>query len=311
MSRISVTAHLRLAAISFALATSVVLACDGRAIAQDRKLRPPAGEARALVIGIDAYQFEPPLKGAAADARDIESALRGNGVTDVSSLIDAAADRVSVMRSFNELLSRSGAGDLVILSIAGRGAQEAAHFKSSQADAAEDVLILAGFNPNTTAGSQQRILGSEFNHLIKQFALKGAQVLFIADAAYNGSLARNVDPRAAEVSYRQARPYTIAQDTLEPISTADDVSLNGNGLARATILAAGERTAAAPEVRIPGEAGLRGALSYAVARALEGAADEDHDGHVTKDELIRYVSQVTYQLSDQRQHVPVQPTSDH
>jgi hypothetical protein len=50
-------------------------------------------------------------------------------------------------------------------------------------------------------------------------------------------------------------------------------------------------------------------LSYAVARALEGAADEDHDGHVTKDELIRYVSQVTYQLSDQRQHVPMQPTS--
>ena len=183
------------------------------------------------------------------------------------------------------------------------------HFKSSQADAREDVLILAGFNPNTAAGSQQRILGSEFNHLIKQFALKGAQVLFIADAAYNGGLARNVDPRAAEVSYRQARPYTIAQDTLEPISTADDVSLNGDGLARATILAAGERTAAAPEVRIPGEAGLRGALSYAVARALEGAADEDHDGHVTKDELIRYVSQVTYQLSDQRQHVPAQPTS--
>jgi uncharacterized caspase-like protein len=309
MSRSSVTAHLRLTAISLALAASVVLAWNGRAVSQDLKLRPPAGEARALVIGIDAYQFEPPLKGAAADARDIESALRRNGVTDVSSFVDAAADRVSVMRSLNELLSRSGAGDLVILSIAGRGAQEAEHFKSSQADAREDVLILAGFNPSTAAGSQQRILGSEFNHLIKQFALKGVQVLFIADAAYNGGLARNVDPRAAEVSYRQARPYTIAQDALEPISTADDVSLNGNGLARATILAAGERTAAAPEVRIPGEAGLRGALSYAVARALEGAADEDHDGHVTKDELIRYVSQVTYQLSDQRQHVPAQPAS--
>lgn len=311
MSRSSISvmsARLQLTVISLALAASVVLAWDARAIAQDRKLRPPAGEARALVIGIDAYQFEPPLKGAVADARDIESALRRNGVMDVGSLVDAAADRASVIRSFNELLSRSGAGDLVILSIAGRGAQEAEHFKSSRADAREDVFILAGFNPKTAAGSQQRILGSEFNHLIKQFVLKGVQVLFVADAAYSGGLARNVDPRAAAVSYRQAMPYAIAQDTLVPISTAEDALLNGNELARATILSASERTAAAPEVRIPGEAGFRGALSYAVARALEGAADEDHDGHVTRDELFRYVSQVTYQLSDQRQHVPMQPT---
>jgi hypothetical protein len=288
-----------------ALAAASLSIWSAQAAAEDGKLRPPTGEARALVIGIDAYQFEPPLKGAVADARDIESALRHGGITDISGLFDAAADRASVVRSFNDLLTRSHAGDLVILSIAGRGAQEMQRFKDSQADAKEDVFILSGFNPATAAGSQQRILGSEFNHLIKQFALKGAQVLFIADAAYSGGLARNVDPRAAAVSYRQATPYALAQDTLEPISTADDISLNG--LARATILAASERTTAAPEVRIPGETGLRGALSYAVARALEGAADEDHDGHVTRDELFRYVSQVTYQLSDQRQHVPLLP----
>ena len=305
----SVSTRLRLTPIWFSLAIASLSAWNADAAAEDSKLRPPVGEARALVIGIDAYQFEPPLKGAVADARDIESALRHGGVTDINGLFNAAADRASVMRSFNDLLSRSHAGDLVILSVAGRGAQEAQHFKNSQADGKEDVFILSGFNPDTAAGSQQRILGSEFNHLIKQFALKGAQVLFIADAAYSGGMVRDADPRAAAVSYRQATPYTIAQDTLEPISTAEDVSLNGDGLARATVLAAGERTAAAPEVRIPGEASFRGALSYAVARALEGAADEDHDGHVTRDELFRYVSQVTYQLSDQRQHVPSLPTT--
>jgi len=309
MSRSSVSAPLRITTISIALAAAILSTSGARAEAQNTKLRPPAGEARALVIGIDAYQFEPPLKGAVADARDIESALRRSGVADVSALFDAAAERASVIRSLTELLSRSQAGDLVILSIAGRGAQEPEHFKGSQPDGKEDAFILAGFNPNTPAGSQQRILGSEFNHLIRQFELKGAQVLFIADAAYGGSLARNVDPRAAEISYRQVTPYVIAQDTLVPISTADDASPNANGLARATVLAAGERSATAPEVRIPGEHGLRGALSYAVARALEGAADENQDGHVTKDELFRYVSQLTYQLSDQRQQVPVQPAT--
>jgi hypothetical protein len=194
----------------------------------------------------------------------------------------------------------------VILSIAGRGAQEPEHFKGSQPDGKDDVFVLAGFNPNTAAGSQQRILRSEFNHLIRQFALKGARVLFVADAGFGGSLAREVDPRAAEISYRQTKPYTIPQDTLEPISTTDDASANGAGYEQTMVLAAGERTATAPEVRIPGESSLRGALSYAVARALEGAADENLDGQVTWDELFRYVSQVAYQLSDQRQHVPVQ-----
>jgi hypothetical protein len=296
----------RITAISSVLALAMLSVSGDCAEAQDGKIRPPAGETRALVIGIDAYQFEPSLKGAVADAHDIESSLRRSGVTDVTALFDAASDRASLISSISELLSRSQAGDLVILSIAGRGAQEPEHVKGSQPDGKDDVFVLSGFNPNTAAGSRQRILRSEFNHLIKQFALKGARVLFVADAGYGGGLAREVDPRAAEMSYRQAKPYTIGRDTLEPISTADDASSNGAGYERTMVLAAGERTATAPEVRIPGESGLRGALSYAVARALEGAADENRDGQVTWDELFRYVSQVAYQLSDQRQHVPVQ-----
>jgi hypothetical protein len=48
---------------------------------------------------------------------------------------------------------------------------------------------------------------------------------------------------------------------------------------------------------------LRGALSYAVARAIEGNADADHDGKVTLKELFDNIRQVVYQLSDQRQNV--------
>ena len=258
---------------------------------------------RALVIGIDAYQFEPPLKGAVADARDIESTLRRNGVADVTALFDAASDRAAVMRSVGELLARSQAGDLVILSIAGHGVQEPERFKGSQPDGMDNVFILAGFNPKTAAGAQQRILGSEFNHLIKQFELKGTQVLFVADACHGGGLSREIDPRAAGMSYRQVPSYTLAQDDLKPISTATDAFQSEASFERTAVLAAVDRTAKAPEVRIPGEPGLRGALSYAVARALEGAADENGDGQVTRDELFRYVRQVTYQLSDQRQHI--------
>jgi hypothetical protein len=272
--------------------------------AQKAMIRPPQnGEVRALVIGIDAYQFVPPLRGAAADAHDIEQTLRNQGVKDVTALYDAAADRATVLRSLDQLVQRSRPGDLVVLSIAGHGVQEPEHTKGSQPDGLDNVFVLAGFNPKTAAGTQQRIIGTEFNHVIKQFEAKGTHVMFVADACYGGGLAREMDPRAGDMSYRQVQRYTLAEDTLQPISTAGDAFASETDFERTAFLAAVDRNTKAPEVRIPGVPGFRGALSYAVARAFEGAADEDRNGQVSHAELFAYVRQVAYQLSDQRQQV--------
>jgi len=267
-------------------------------------IRPPqAGEVRALVIGIDAYQFVPPLRGAVADARDIEQTLRSQGVNDVTALIDAAADRATVMRTLDQLLQRSQPGDLVVLSIAGHGVQEPEHIKGSQPDGFDNVFVLAGFNPKTGAGTQQRIIGTEFNHVIRQFEAKGTHVLFVADACYGGGLAREIDPRADEMSYRQAPRYALTIDNLQRVSTTSDAFLTDIDFERTSFLAAVDRNTKAPEVRIPGVPGFRGALSYAVARAFEGAADQNRDRRVSQTELFTYVRQVAYQLSDQRQQV--------
>jgi hypothetical protein len=267
-------------------------------------IRPPqGGEVRALVIGIDAYQFVPQLRGAVADARDIEQTLRNQGVRDITALYDAAAERTAVMRTLDQLVERSRAGDLVVLSIAGHGVQEPERIKGSQPDGFDNVFVLAGFNPKTGAGTQQRVIGTEFNHVIKQFEAKGANVLFVADACYGGGLAREIDPRADEMSYRQAPRYALTVDNLQPISTASDAFLNDIDFERTSFLAAVDRNTKAPEVRIPGVPGFRGALSYAVARAFEGAADQNRDRRVSQTELFTYVRQVAYQLSDQRQQV--------
>jgi hypothetical protein len=267
-------------------------------------IRPPQdGEVRALVIGIDAYQFVVPLRGAAADAHDIEQTLRNQGVKDVTALYDDKADRTTVMRTLDQLVQRSRAGDLVVLSIAGHGVQEPEHTKGSQPDGLDNVFVLAGFNPKTGPGTQQRIIGTEFNHVIKQFEAKGTHVMFVADTCYGGGLAREMDPRAGEMSYRQTPRYTLTVDNLQPISTASDAFVSETDFERTAFLAAVDRNTKAPEVRIPGVPGYRGALSYAVARAFEGDADQDRNGKVSHAELFTYVRQVAYQLSDQRQQV--------
>jgi hypothetical protein len=262
---------------------------------------PDGGEVRALVIGVDDYQHVRKLKGATADARDIDSTLKAMGVRDVTTLINDQVDRSSVLREVSALVERTKTNDLIFLSIAGHGTQEPERVKGSEPDGMEDVFLLTGFEP-TAAGSQQRILGSEFNHFIKQFELRGAKVIFIADTCHGGGMAREIDPRAGEMSFRQIPTYTLLVDTLQPVSDANDPRSELD-LDHTAFLAAVDRSTKAPEVRIPGIDGLRGALSYAVARALEGNADANHDGKVTLNELFANVRQVVYQLSDQRQNV--------
>jgi len=269
--------------------------------AQQVMLRgPEEGQVRALVIGIDAYRNVRPLKGAVSDARDIENSLRHMGVTDLTTLVDDRADRDSVLGAINGLLRRAGRGDLVLLSIAGHGAQEPERVKGSQPDGMDSVFLLPAF-ATSFEGSQQRIAGTEFNHFIKQFEGRGARVLFVADTCHGGGLTRDADPRAGEMSFRQVPLYRIPNDAHVPISTPAEAFLTELDFEKTAFLAAVDRKTKAPEVHVPGVEGYRGALSYAVARALEGAADADRDGKVTLRELFTYVRQVVYQLSDQRQ----------
>src|SRR5215475_11009297 len=262
---------------------------------------PDGGEVRALVIGIDEYEHFRKLKGAAADAQDINASLRTMGVRDVTALFNAQADRASVLREISGLVERTRTNDIVILSIAGHGSQEPERIKGSQPDGMEDVFLLPGFEP-TASGSQQRILGSEFNHFIRQFELRGAKVIFVADTCHGGGMVRDVDPRAAEMSFRQVPSYTLLVDELKPVSAQGDPRSELD-LDNTAFLAAVDRYTKAPEIHVPGVEGLRGALSYAVARAIEGNADADHDGKVTLKELFANIRQVVYQLSDQRQNV--------
>ena len=289
----------RVMAIAVALGISITAAlCD-----EGLQLRSPNGGAvRALIIGIDAYRHVRPLKGAVADAIDIENALRKTGVQDVTALIDAMADRSSVVSAINNLIARSGPRDLVILSLAGHGAQEPERVKGSQPDGVENVFLLSGFD-NTPAGSQDRILGAEFNHFIKQFEARGAHVLFVADTCFGGGMTRDIDPRAEEMSFRQVPSYRLTADLLQPVTTTADEMMTELDFDRTVFLAAVDRKTKAPEVQIPGIPGLRGALSYAVARAIEGNADMRGNGATTLKEFFGNIRQVVYQLSNQRQNI--------
>lgn len=292
---------------SFSMLLRYCLAASLIAVSAAYAAPPPVAvenpsEIHAIVIGVDQYQHLARLKGAVADARDIETSLRAMGVQDVTALYDDKADRDSILKTVDDLSARIRPGDLVILSIAGHGAQEPERVKGSEADGKDAVFLLAGFD-TAGVGTRQRILDKEFNHLIKSFESRGSRVLFVADTCSGGGLAREVDPRGSEMIYRSVPTYAISDDELKPVSTPSDAFATELDFTRTIFLAAVDKHSKAPEIKVPGVEGYRGALSYALARALEGAADANGDGIITIEELFAYVRQVTYQLSDQRQTI--------
>jgi hypothetical protein len=305
------------AVAAFSLA-ALLLANLAPSAAEDRSLRAvEGGEVRALVVGIDSYRYVRQLKGAVADAHDIEQALRHSGAQDVTALIEsscvtnsnavhdcppATVTRAAVMAAIHGLIARLRPRDLIVLSLAGHGAQEPERVRGTHPDGMEDVFLLSEFQ-NSAAGSKERIFGSEFNHLIREIELRGARVLFVADTCYGGGMTREIDPRSEAMSFRQVPSYRLTVDELKPIAASSDELLTELDFDRSAFLAAVDRQTKAPEVRIPGIPGLRGALSYAVARAIEGRADANSDGTTTLKELFTYVRQVVYQLSDQRQNI--------
>jgi len=278
-------------------------------------LSPGAGDGHifAVVVGIDDYQFVPKLSGAVADARDIEKSLQAAGVTQITTLVDAAATRAAMTQAMTNVVAQARSGDLVILTFAGHGAQEPAKVVTKDNSGLDEVFILAGFDEDGPPAAE-RLLDKEIFNWLSQLDAKGVGVVFVADTCHGGGLSKTVDPRIGHLSYRalrhvktraEANPaagtYYIADD---PLATAVHVpeAPATDDLKKLTFLAAVDKWTEAPEILIPlPEPTPRGAISYAFARAIEGKADLDHDGRITRRELIGYIRDKTRDLTERGQ----------
>jgi len=272
----------------------------------------PDGRILALIVGIDDYEKVPRLKGAAADARDIERSLRASGVTRTTLLLDRAATRAAVSDKVRALVDEARAGDLVIIAFAGHGAQEPSQAPAADNGGKDEIFVLAGFDPDGP-GVRERLLDKEIFWWLSRLDAKGASVVFVADTCHSGGLSKTIDPRIGALSYRALRyvdnpaeadpaagTYYVPRERLiEPPKGAEATA--ADALKHMTFLAAVDKWSKTPEIKIAGEPTPRGALSYAFARAVQGNADLDGDGRVTRRELIDYMRNTTHALTERKQ----------
>lgn len=257
---------------------------------------PAQPKVYALVVGADAYAHIGALHGAVNDAQLLAQTLKSVGATEVRLLTDAQVTRAAVMDGFRDMVAKAGPGDWVVFSYAGHGWQEPETVKPFRhPDGMNNAILLTGFEP-IAPGANERIRDFEIAEMLARVPPE-VKILFIADACHSGTLTREVDPRAKGLTYR-ATPYgPIAHDELPP--EPKDTAASTDEQPNVVFAAAALDTETAPELAIAGKP--HGALSWYVARALSGEADQNRDGVTTLAEFRSFVTAAVRAESESRQ----------
>ncbi|GAA0781734.1 DUF4384 domain-containing protein [Roseibium denhamense] len=261
-----------------------------------------AAEWRGLVIGIDAYENVGPLQGAVNDAKDIAATLSAAGVEDITTLYDGAATRNAVLTAWQDLIERSGPDDVLVLSYAGHGAQEAEWQAGSEQDGLDEVFLLAGFGMSAPQNGE-RIRDDDLNRMLA--AAANRSVLVLADSCHSGTMTRSIDPRITRLGTRIVGLPPIEDDVLRSAPVHPVLASSGEGLPEAqdmpnvVYVGATVDGQVIPELVIGGEP--RGALSWAFARGVEGRADLDRDGGISMEELSLFLKETVRVATEGRQ----------
>lgn len=273
-----------------------------------------SADQRAMVVGIDDYRHGHPdasstqlsdLKGAVNDAHLLVDALRKAGVEVAAErvLLNAQATRANVLSTWDALRGSAQPGDTLILAFSGHGGQEQeepALGIKDETDGRDETLMLHDFDPaNPQLG---RITDDE---LYGMFA--GAsefEILFVADTCHAAGLNKR---RRTEHS-RLGGTFGVASGARLPPERlavmADDTPME-----HVTHLLANQKEALEiDEVVIDGD--WYGALSWSLAHAIGGAAEQVQDGRLTRGELNDYLYHRVRSVTENDQTPRVLPAPD-
>ena len=268
---------------------------------------PAAAETRAVVVGIDDYRNFRQLHGAVSDAMDISEALRRHGVKDIVTLLNGAATRSSVLNAIDQMISKVHKDDLAIITFAGHGGRESwgrIHPPGTSPGDPHEVFLLrdvklpdadGNVDPKRGGSAGERIFGVEMAMRLKRLDDIGARTIFVADTCHGGGMTRQPPDNAPSVPdttrFVQYPTYAEGADPLLPTLAKLPPPIDTDrDLRSLSFLAAVDRVHSAPEIEIPkGSGNQRGALSYAFARVIEGAALRGGRTELTHGDLLSYV----------------------
>lgn len=258
-----------------------------------------------LVVGIDDYGGTiNDLKGAVNDADGIAAALRDAGATEVRLLTNRAASKAAIRDAWFALVREAAPGDTIVLSYAGHGGQEPEPpGRNGEADHLNENFILGGYQPSG-AQSVERIVDDEMYTWLMAADDKGVEVVFVADSCHSGTMTRGVGSNVIRYRTGTFADPDLAGDLLK-LPDPSAATMSETDFRNVTFIAATQDNMLTPELMIEGEP--HGALSWAFAKAVRGAADRDGDGHLSQQELLAYIVPTVEAEAENQQQPGIEP----
>jgi hypothetical protein len=253
-----------------------------------------------LVVGIDDYVGTVnDLNGAVNDAEGIANALKQAGAKEIRLLTNGAATKAAIQKGWYDLVSAAQPGETVVFSYAGHGAQEPEPPGWQEPNGKSDNFILGGYEASGPA-SAERIVDWEMFKWLKAADEKGVKVVFVADSCHSGTMFRGAGSKA--IRYRTAKfpDPDLAGDLLK-LPDPSLANVQESDFRNVTFVGATQDNMLTPELTIDGVP--HGALSWAFAKAIAGAADSNKDGHLSQQELLAYIVP-TVQVQSENQQIP-------
>jgi len=249
-------------------------------------------ETRAVVVGVSVYASQPALPGAVRDAEDIQRALKTRGIDDVQLLVNGEATRARLDAALRGAIAKSASGDILLLTFAGHGSVvlEQAGSKTKKS------FLLAPFSDRSAPG--ERFLSDDLLGWARELETKGAALVLVLDACHSGIGLRKGPPGFQPLT---ATRFVAPSADTSSARPPDEILASSTYVFGATDTAVRVR-----EMMVDGVE--RGALSFAFARAIEGAVDRYDGGTITAQKLQRFLSGAIRFLSQNDQtpqfHIP-------
>src|SRR5579883_2406935 len=235
----------------------------------------PGGQTYALLVGISEYaKPELSLQFADADANVFSQLLespRGGALPagNILLLTDEKATTAAVRNGFQDFLKRrAGKNDTVVILIAGHGTVEVPGSKNA-------YILTYDSDPQDLKSTALAV--PELQALFEDQLSKVGRVLLFVDVCKAGTIGTIHNTM---VSANVQQLGDVEGDMFGLLaSRPKEVSLEG-----------------------PQFGGGHGVFSYFVVKGLEGAADQNQDGNVDANELIKYVTDQVQTATNDKQH---------
>ncbi len=263
-----------------------------------------AAQQHALVVGINDYQLLSNLEGAVNDAVVVRDALRRINVQlpDKRVLLDSNATRANFVSAWQDMLRQAKPGDTLILTFSGHGGQQQDTAPVDEEDHKDETLAFYDFNSYQPA--QGRITDDELYGLFKQAS--AYRIVAVIDACHSSGMVRATEQPLGRFRDGGGYVHIIADPSLSP---ALPTHTDRKPLPHVTLITATDKDSVKVAETIIAQK-PHGALSWFFAKALNGEADGNKNGHLERNELDRFLQEKVSDKMNNLQKPKLLPRAD-